>query len=87
MVVTTGEFALEDGSTAVLVHNQLPHVTSWPTLNVRSNHSMGKLLEVDLIHGTIAPVMDDSPLMPGLQLRFAEGMGRFLVREHAAPTA
>ena len=75
-----GEFRLQDGRTAVMVHNQLPHVTSWPTLTPKQQGAGApQLLEVDLIGGGIAPLLDDSPLMPGLQLRFGEGMARFIV--------
>ena len=75
-----GEFRLQDGRTAVMVHNQLPHVTSWPTLT-RKQRGAGapQLQEVDMVGGGIAPLLDDSPLVPGLQLRFGEGMARFIV--------
>ena len=75
-----GEFRLQDGRTAVMVHNQLPHVTSWPTLTRKQQGARApQLQEVDMVGGGIAPLLDDSPLVPGLQLRFGEGMARFIV--------
>ena len=81
-----GEFELEDGRTAILIHNQDPARTQWatvtfaPELNVPRNAS--GVLEVDPIHATLAPLLDDSPLHPGLQIGLKPGMARFLV---AAP--
>jgi hypothetical protein len=73
-----GEFALSNQRTAVMIHNQLPHVTSWPTLGL--GDPSASLLEVDPIDGVARPLLDDSPGMPGLQLRFAEGMARLIVQ-------
>ena len=78
-----GEFELEDGRTAIMVHNQDPARTQWatvtfaPELNLPKNAS--GVLEVDPVHATLAPLMDDSPLHPGLQIGLKPGMARFLV--------
>ena len=36
-------------------------------------------LEVDPITGEEAPYLDDSPLMPGVQMRLGAGMARMLI--------
>lgn len=78
-----GEFKLDDGRTAVLIHNQDPERTQWATITFAPELNMPKdawgVLEVDPIHATLAPLMDDSPLYPGLQIGFKPGMARFLV--------
>jgi hypothetical protein len=74
-----GEFRLEDGRAAVLIQNQDPDGAQWPTVALHAGISYPQVLEVDPYHGTLAPVLDSSPLMPGLQLRLAPGMARLLV--------
>lgn len=79
-----GFFALADGRRAVLVHNQDPDVTQWATvefsaeLNAPGREAVS-VLEVDPVHGTEAPLLDDSPLTKGVQLGLQPGMARFLV--------
>ena len=81
-----GEFKLEDGRSAILIQNQDAARTQWatvtfaPELNTPKNAS--GVLEVDPVHATLAPLLDDSPLHPGLQIGLKPGMARFLV---AAP--
>ena len=78
-----GQFRLADGRDAVLLHNQDPSATQWatvrfaPRLNVPRNAS--GVLEVDPVHATLAPLLDDSPLEPGVQLGLRPGMARLLV--------
>ena len=74
---------LADGRDAVLLQNQDPWATQWatvrfaPRLNVPRNAS--GVLEVDPVHATLAPLLDDSPLEPGVQLGLRPGMARLLV--------
>jgi hypothetical protein len=81
-----GEFTLADGRAACLIHNQDPARTQWATVTFAPELNLpthaARVLEVDPVHGTLAPLMDDSPLYPGLQLGLQPGMARFLV---AAP--
>ena len=83
-----GQFLLEDGRTAVLVHNQDPYVTQWATITFeeelnRPTEAAG-VLEVDPVHGTEAELLDDSPLHVGVQLGLRPGMARFLIAQPAA---
>lgn len=79
-----GFFSLADGRRAVLVHNQDPAATQWATvefsteLNAAGREAVG-VMEVDPVHGTEAPLLDDSPLTQGVQLGLQPGMARFLV--------
>jgi hypothetical protein len=79
-----GQFVLEDGRAAVLLHNQDPARTQWATvtfarfLNTPTRNA-SRVTEVSPETATEAPLMDDSPLYPGLQMGFAPGMARFLV--------
>eukprot|EP01052_Picozoa_sp_SAG31_P024899 SAG31_NODE_2150_length_6327_cov_4.325947_3_plen_94_part_00 len=79
-----GFFALADARRAVFIHNQDPAVTQWATvqfsdeLNAPGREAVG-VLEVDPVHGTEAPLLDDSPLTQGVQLGLQPGMARFLV--------
>jgi len=77
-----GEFRLNDGRAAVMIHNQDPDGAQWPTVDLHAGISYAQVLEVDPVHATLAPVLDSSPLMPGLQLRIAPGMARMLVIDH-----
>ena len=74
-----GEFSLDDGRAALMIHNQDPEGAQWPTVALHSGISYSQVLEVDPVHGSLAPVLDSSPLLPGLQLRLAPGMGRLFV--------
>ena len=73
-----GEFELADGRAALMIHNQDPDGAQWPTVDFHPGIDFSAVLEVDPVHGTLAPVLDSSPLMPGLQLRIAAGMARLL---------
>jgi len=73
-----GTFEHEDGRRAVLVNNYRFAYTAWPT--VEFDAEPGSVIEVDKRTGSRAPVVDDSPYMPGLQLSLDAGDGRlFLV--------
>jgi hypothetical protein len=74
-----GEFRLADGRPGLVIHNQDPDGAQWPTVALHYGISYGQVLEVDPVHGTLAPVLDSSPLLPGLQLRLAPGMARMFV--------
>ena len=78
-----GQFVLEDGRTAVLVHNQDPYVTQWATVTFESSLDQpteaAGVLEVDPVHGTEAELLDDSPLLPGLQMNFQAAAARLLI--------
>ena len=78
-----GEFALEDGRRALLLHNHDPFLVAWPTAVFRAPLRPEAVLEVDSVHGRESPVLDDSPLLPGLQLRLDPGMARFFVAGRA----
>ena len=64
-----GEFKLADGRQALLLHNQNFDFTIWPTLEFHDKVS--EVLEVDPETGVEAALLDDSPLMAGLQVRFS----------------
>ena len=86
-----GQFVLEDGRTAVLVHNQDPYVTQWATVTFEAKLNQpteaAGVLEVDSVHGTEAELLDDSPLHAGVQMGLRPGMARFLVAQPAATAA
>jgi hypothetical protein len=78
-----GQFRLTDGRTALLLHNHNVDSTIWPTIGFAAPHEWtvggDSVLEVDAETGGEAPILDDSPLLPGLQMSFESGMARFLV--------
>jgi hypothetical protein len=78
-----GQFELADGRRAVLLHNQDPAATQWATVEFSTALNIPReaaaVLEVDPVHSTEAPLLDGSPLEPGLQLGLRPGMARFLV--------
>ena len=86
-----GQFVLEDGRTAVRVHNQDPYVTQWATITFEEELNKpteaAGVLEVDPVHGTEAELLDDSPLHAGVQMGLRPGMARFLVAQPAATAA
>ena len=86
-----GQFQLADGRDAVLLHNQDPFATQWATVEFVSRLNQGRnasgVLEVDPTHATLSPLMDDSPLEPGVQLGLQPGMARFLVAKKAVAAA
>ena len=78
--VVLGQFELRDGRTAVLICNHNFDWTLWPTLVAAPGYDLTQATEVKGDGGGAeTPLLDDSPLMPGLQLRFGEGMARFIV--------
>ena len=76
----------------VLVVNQDDRFSLWPTIRLAEMAVVGDqpvASEVDPVHGTEAPVLDDSPELPGLQLLIRAGHARLLVLPKApapAPT-
>lgn len=69
-----------DGRRAVLLNNYRFAYTAWPT--VAFDVPAEQVLEVDKRTGDIAPVIDDSPEMEGLQVSLGAGDGRlFLLPE------
>ena len=78
-----GQFRLADGRTGLLLHNHNVDSTIWPTVGFAAPHEWSaggrSVLEVDAETGAEAPILDDSPLLPGLQMSFESGMARFLV--------
>ena len=82
-----GEFKLADGRPALMIQNQDPSGAQWPTVALHTGLSYRMVLEVDPEHGTLAPVLDSSALLPGLQLRIAPGMARLFVIDRSAAAA
>lgn len=76
-----GQFLLPDGRPAVILQNQDPYMTAWPTITFAAGVDVtkGMVLEVDPIHGTAAYLLDDSPLQKGLQLGLEPGDARLLI--------
>lgn len=73
-----GLFRHEDGRRAVLINNYEHAYTAWP--DVAFDAAEGAAMEVSKRDGREAPVIDDSPAMPGLQVSLDAGEGRlFLV--------
>ena len=72
-----GVFRHEDGRRAVLLNNYEYRYTSWPT--VEFDAPSADVLEVDPMTGQIAPVIDDSPAMDGLQISLDAGDGRLFI--------
>ena len=79
-----GQFELQDGRTALVLHNHNPDFTIWPTIGfANAIDPQRDVFEVDPVSGLEAPLLDDSPLMQGMQLSFEAGMARFLVIHNA----
>ena len=72
-----GSFLHTDGRRAVLMVNQSYAHTAWPTAEFDA--SPDRILEVDKGSGKEAPVVDDSPELPGIQLSFGPGDGRLFI--------
>ena len=72
-----GVFKHADGRRAVLLNNYYHEFTAWPT--VEFDADAGQVMEVSQKDGTLAPVADDSPDMPGLQISLDSGEGRLFV--------
>lgn len=82
-----GQFRLEDGRDAALVVNNAVAFSAWPTLTFAGAASPSALpiLEVDPSTGVLAPVLDDSPRMPGLQQSFSAAHARLYVVGDSPP--
>ena len=77
-----GLFKHADGRQAVLLNNYSFACTAWPT--VRFSAPVQQLREVCKKTGKEIPIVDDSPVMEGLQLSLDSGEGRlFLLPEQA----
>ena len=72
-----GLFRHADGRRAVLLNNYDFLYTSWPTVTFDADPA--QVVEVDPETGREAPVVDDSPAMPGLQLSLDSGAGRLFL--------
>lgn len=73
-----GFFSHTDGRRAVLILNHDYSFTTWPTLEFATT-SLGSVQEVSKTTGQIAPVIDDSPELKGLQLSFGPGDARLFL--------
>ena len=72
-----GVFRHADGRRAVLLNNYRFAYTAWPT--VTFDVPADQVIEVDKRTGEMAPVIDDSPEMEGLQVSLGAGDGRLFV--------
>ncbi len=72
-----GVFRHQDGRRAVLVCNYDYHYTTWPTVEFDVNGDLVR--EISQETGAEAPVTDDSPDLPGLQLSLDAGAGRLFL--------
>lgn len=85
--LSEGEFVYgvlrqEDGRRALVLVNHSTGYTAWPT--VEFDVPAAEVMELDADAGALAPVIDDSPAMPGLQLSFDAGDARLFVLPPAA---
>ena len=72
-----GAFQHEDGRRAVMLNNYRFAYTAWPT--VVFDAPLDDVLEVNQETGEMHPVIDDSPLMEGLQISLGAGDGRLFL--------
>ena len=72
-----GIFSHSDGRRAVLIVNHDYSFTAWPALEFAVDAA--RVLEVNKSTGQIAPVIDDSPELKGLQLSFGPGDARLFL--------
>jgi hypothetical protein len=72
-----GSFRHADGRRAVLLVNHDHAFTAWPT--VTFDAAPNTVREVDKATGAEAPLTDDSPELPGVQLSFGAGDGRLFL--------
>jgi hypothetical protein len=61
----------------VLLNNYDRSYAAWPTVEFDADPA--QVMEVSPETGEIAPVLDDSPQMPGLQLSLDAGAGRLFL--------
>ena len=74
-----GCFQHKDGRKAVMVVNDDPGFTAWPTAVFAVPNE--RVLEVSPKTGDASPVIDDSPNMDGLQISLDAGEGRLFILE------
>lgn len=72
-----GAFRHEDGRRAVLLNNYHFAYTAWPT--VTFDAPVESVVEVDKETGDERPLIDDSPLMDGIQISLGAGDGRLFL--------
>ncbi len=72
-----GIFSHADGRRGVLILNHDYSFTAWPTLDFAAEPA--EVTEVSKKTGEIAPVIDDSPELKGLQLSFGAGDARLFL--------
>jgi len=72
-----GVFRHADGRRAVLLNNYERAYCAWPT--VEFDADLAQIMEVSTETGVEAPVLDDSPEMPGLQVSLDAGAGRLFL--------
>ena len=72
-----GCFKHADGRRAVLLNNYDFVYTSWPTVEFAVDPA--QVVEISQETGKEMPVVDDSPVMPGLQLSLDAGSGRLFL--------
>lgn len=72
-----GSFRHADGRRAVLIQNYHFAYSAWPTVEFAVPAS--EVSEVSPTTGKAAPVLDDSPAMPGLQISLDAGEGRLFL--------
>ncbi len=72
-----GNFVHEDGRRGVLLQNYRFAYTAWPT--VLFDAPLHEVLEVDPKTGKEVPVLDDSPIMDGLQVSLGAGDARLFL--------
>lgn len=73
-----GVFSHKDGRRSVLILNHDYSFTAWPTVEFAVSDS-GAVNEVSKSTGELAPVVDDSPELKGLQLSFGPGDARLFL--------
>ena len=73
-----GVFSHKDGRPALLILNHDYTFTAWPTVEFTVSDP-GSVMEVSKTTGQIAPVVDDSPELKGLQLSFGAGDARLFL--------
>lgn len=73
-----GIFSHTDGRRAVLILNHDYSFTAWPTVEFAGADS-ANVMEMSKTTGEIAPVVDDSPELKGLQLSFGAGDARLFL--------
>jgi hypothetical protein len=72
-----GTFDTSEHSRAIVIVNDSYSYTGW--LTVETHTDAKQVQEVSKATGRLAPVIDDSPDIPGLQLSFGAGDARFFI--------